>query len=86
MIKKKVIGLLVVAMVALVVIAVVVFWPSAPEIPADHQGRTTCLGCHETGVNGAPAVPQGHLDKIARGSLTDNVTDCLECHEFADIE
>lgn len=80
--KKRLIVLILVVVVAVVVVAVVAFWPGAPAIPANHEGRTTCFGCHETGSGGAPILPQSHIDKIQDGKLTDNVTDCLECHEF----
>jgi len=56
---------------------------SAPNIPADHKNRTTCFECHQTGTGGAVKMPQGHLDKIRDGRLSDNVTNCLECHQFA---
>lgn len=81
--KKKFIALIVVVIVAAAAVMAVVLWPSAPDIPADHQGRTTCLGCHETGAGGAPEIPQWHLDRIQDGRLTDNVTDCLECHDYS---
>ncbi len=55
----------------------------APAIPANHQGRTTCFECHQNGTNGAPKMPQWHLDRIQNGQLTNNVTDCLKCHKFA---
>ena len=80
--KKKLIGLIAVVVIAVVVVGVVVLWPGAPEIPADHEGRTTCFECHETGSGGAPIMPQWHLDRIQDGRLSNNVTDCLECHEF----
>ncbi len=54
----------------------------APNIPANHQGRTTCFECHQNGTNGAPKMPQWHLDRIQKGQLTDNVTNCLECHKY----
>ena len=79
--KKRLIVLVLVVVIAIVAVAVVVMWPSAPVIPADHAGRTTC-GCHETGAGGAPVMPQWHLDRLADGRLSDNVTDCLECHEY----
>lgn len=81
--KRKFIVLSVVAVIAVVVVAVVLLWPGAPDIPADHEGRTACFGCHEAGANGAPKMPQWHLDRIQDGTLTDNVTDCLECHDYA---
>ena len=80
--KKRFIGLILVAIIGVVVVAVVVLWPGAPGIPANHAGRTTCFECHETGTGGAPILPQWHLDRIQDGRLNDNVTDCLECHEF----
>jgi len=80
--RRRMIGLIVVVIIAAVVVAVVAFWPGAPDIPADHQGRTTCFGCHETGTGGAPKMPQWHLDRIQSGTITDNVTDCLKCHDF----
>ena len=80
--KKPVIVLIVVVVIAAVVVGVVALWPGAPDIPADHQGRSTCFECHETGTGGAPVMPQWHLDRIQDGRLTNNVTDCLECHDF----
>ena len=80
--RKRLIGLILVVIVAVVVVAVVVLWSGAPAIPADHAGRTTCFECHETGAGGAPILPQGHLNKIQDGRLANNVTDCLECHEY----
>ena len=46
-IKKSLMGLVVVAAIAVAIIAVVVLWPPAPKMPADHEGRTTCFECHE---------------------------------------
>ena len=81
--KKIFIALIAVVAIAIVVVAVVILWPGAPDIPADHEGRNTCLGCHETGAGGAPKIPQWHLDRIQSGALTDNVTACQKCHDFA---
>ncbi|MGZ4911909.1 MAG: hypothetical protein ACXVIF_01920 [Halobacteriota archaeon] len=53
----------------------------APNIPANHQGRTTCFECHQNGTNGAPKMPQWHLDRIKDGRLSNNLTNCLECHK-----
>jgi len=80
--KKKLIITIIVVVIAIVAVAVVVLWPGAPNIPADHQGRTTCFECHETGANGAPIMPQWHIDRIQDGRLSNNVTDCLECHDY----
>ncbi len=70
-----------VAVIAIVVVGVVALWPGAPDIPADHAGRTTCFECHETGAGGAPKMPGWHLDRIQSGDLSDNITDCLKCHD-----
>ena len=76
------VGLVAVVVVGVVAAAGCIFSSGAPNIPANHQGRTTCFVCHQAGVNGTPTMPQSHLDKIKAGSLSDNVTNCLECHKF----
>ncbi|MCL4394246.1 MAG: hypothetical protein M1482_05490, partial [Chloroflexi bacterium] len=44
---------------------------TALVLPADHAGRTICLGCHANGVG--PALPADHAGR------TDSV--CLTCHK-----
>ncbi len=80
--RMRLIITIIVVVIAIAAVATVVFWPRAPDIPADHLGRTTCQ-CHETGASGAPIMPQWHLDRIQEGTLSDNVTDCLKCHDYA---
>ncbi len=74
---------LLIAVGAVVTTLVILFWPSPPKIPADedHNDRTTCFECHETGDNDAPKFPSSHEKKIEDGDLTENVEDCLKCHE-----
>lgn len=81
--KRKFIIVVAVVAVVIAVVTVVFLVGGPPNIPADHEGRTTCFECHETGANGAPVLPQSHLDKIDKGTLDDNITACLECHDQA---
>jgi mono/diheme cytochrome c family protein len=46
--------------------------PSAPPIPHSLAGRDNCLGCHQTGANGAPVVPADHAGR------TNDI--CQSCH------
>ena len=46
---------------------------AAVRIPADHAGRTTCSGCHQTG-QGGPQFPANHL------KLKDSLAVCQKCH------
>ena len=75
-------------LIAVVIIGIVVVTagcsssPGASSIPADHKNRITCFKCHQTGTGGAAKMPKGHQDKIRDGRLSDNVTNCLECHKF----
>jgi hypothetical protein len=46
-----------------------------PAIPHPLEGRDACLACHETGVAGAPQVPEDHEGR------TNNM--CRACHQPA---
>ncbi len=87
--KKKLLVIIIVILIAIGVVVtalVILYWPSAPKIPSneDHAERVTCFECHETGENDAPEFPSSHQKKIEDGELTENVDDCLECHERED--
>lgn len=84
--KKKLLVIIIVIFIAIVAIATVLailYWPSTPKIPSneEHIDRTTCFECHQTGVDDAPEFPSSHQEKIEEGELTEDVDDCLECHE-----
>ena len=49
---------------------------NAPALPADHDGRTTCLACHKTGSGGAKLVPEDHTGRDDSG--------CTSCHRPQD--
>jgi hypothetical protein len=49
----------------------------APQIPADHVGRTTCFMCHQTGIAGAPKFPTSNPDHT---TFTDALSFCQGCH------
>ncbi|MFQ6057299.1 MAG: cytochrome c3 family protein [Anaerolineae bacterium] len=49
-----------------------------PPIPHPLEGRQACLTCHETGVGGAPPVPDTHAGR------TDRV--CQLCHKWVSAE
>lgn len=85
---KLVVAILAILIVVGGAIAVVVIMslPPAPAIPSDdiHIDRETCLDCHVTGENEAPKFPSWHKDDVDRGKLTENVDDCMKCHDKAD--
>ncbi len=82
--KLAVILVILIAVGAGITALIILTFPGAPKIPSDqtHAGRTTCFECHETGAAGAPQFPSSHLEKIEDGKLTDNINECLECHEL----
>jgi cytochrome c553 len=86
--RVKTLVLIIVALIAVgaIIAAVVILnLPTPPDIPSDeiHEGRTTCFGCHDTGENDAPEFPSWHFDDIEDGKLTEDIDDCLRCHERA---
>lgn len=66
----NVVGLAVLAALILMVIPSEVL--AQPPIPHPLEGRDNCLGCHETGVAGAPQIPEDHEGRT-------NET-CRGCH------
>jgi hypothetical protein len=77
---KLVVAILAILIVVGGAIAVVVIMnlPPAPSIPSDdiHIDRETCLDCHVTGEN-------WHKDDVDSGKLSENVEDCMKCHDKA---
>lgn len=49
--------------------------PAIPTIPHTLEGRDNCLACHETGVAGAPQIPDDHAERT--------VEMCRMCHQPA---
>lgn len=65
-----------------IVAALIILWSLAvvaqgtpPLIPHPLEGRDACLGCHESGVAGAPQVPEDHAGR------TNDI--CRYCHQPA---
>jgi hypothetical protein len=87
--RKRILAVTIVILIAVAAVVAALFilsLPQPPDIPSDeiHEGRTTCFGCHDTGENDAPEFPSWHLEDIEDGKLTEDVEDCLECHERAE--
>lgn len=51
---------------------------AAPPMPEDHEGRTVCKGCHETGVADAPLLPPSPDHTV----FPDDYVMCSGCHEL----
>ncbi len=68
-------ALIVLLVVSLIPTFIAAQAPPPPFIPHPLEGRDECLACHETGVDGAPQVPDDHADR------TNDM--CPVCHQPA---
>jgi hypothetical protein len=72
-----------VGLVAVLSLAVAGCGPPAPTVPHEIEGLAPvdCLACHELGLEGAPKIPDKHLDD--EGEV--RYDDC-RCHKHAPVE
>jgi hypothetical protein len=67
---QRLVPILIAIVVLLVVAGSAAAQGTPPGIPHPLEGRDACLGCHETGLGGAPKVPADHAgrtNEICRG-------------------
>jgi hypothetical protein len=70
-------GLALAALVMVLLIPTLIIAQDIPFIPHPVEGREQCLACHETGVAGAPQIPEDHAGR------TNEM--CQACHQVAAV-